>query len=462
MEGLFLCVLRMSLTASYAILVILLLRLPLKKAPRSVSYALWSVAAFRLVCPVSFRSAFSLLPSDAGRQSANIVVRRAAQAAAAVLPAQGSGSGAASAASPVSVGAGIVPFLTEIGTALWLAGIAAMLAYQVVSLLLLRGRLKGARHTGRGIREAEGLRTPFVLGVFRPAIYLPAALPAVEREIVVRHERAHIRRLDHLVKPLAFVVLSIHWFNPLAWVAFSRMSADMELSCDERVLRELGGGVKKAYSSSLLAMAAGRSVPLAGPLAFGEGNIKSRIQNILRYRRPAFWVIFAAVLAAGGVGFGLLANPGAASGQGLPAQELYRLRTPYVGDASRVGGIFSRLPVPETLQHDGIRLFTKAQPYGVEVNFKAAAAEKQAFSIPGNQAVFNRSAVMLFALVQNASYVDFVVSDGSSPLTVRRTREWANTAMGEDVWNAASTQSAFSALYAKTMANYPDSYKAGK
>lgn len=184
-----------------------------------------------------------------------------------------------------------------------------ILVYSVTSVMILKRRLKSAQHIERNIYEADNLKTPFVLGIFRPGIYIPAGLTKEEKSLIIRHEQTHIRRFDHIVKPFAFFVLSIHWFNPLVWIAFLLMSTDMELSCDEKVIKEMGGEIKKAYSASLLSLAMGKRILNGSPLAFGEGNVKGRIKNVLNYRKPSFWIIVSAVIAVVVVSIGLLANP---------------------------------------------------------------------------------------------------------------------------------------------------------
>ena len=163
----------------------------------------------------------------------------------------------------------------------------------------------------KNIYEAKNLKTPFVLGLIRPKIYLPVGLNVKEeQDYILLHEQTHIHRKDHIIKILAFLILSIHWFNPLVWIAFMLMSTDMELSCDERVLKEMNEDIKKPYANSLLSLAAGRHIINGSPLAFGEGNVKGRIKNVLNYKKPRFWIIcFIEFIVIVAVGVGLMANP---------------------------------------------------------------------------------------------------------------------------------------------------------
>jgi hypothetical protein len=209
----------------------------------------------------------------------------------------------------VTASASPLQIYIQIGKYIWILGIAAMLLYSIISILLLKHRLKGARNIEGRIYEVDNLKTPFALGVFKPRIYVPAGLDMNENSYIIRHEQTHIRRFDHIIKPFSFLVLSIHWFNPLVWIAFVLMGADMELSCDERVIKEMGSEIKRAYSVSLLSFATGKRIINGSPLAFGEGSVGGRIKNVLNYKRPAFWVTAAAIIIAAAVGIGLLANP---------------------------------------------------------------------------------------------------------------------------------------------------------
>lgn len=315
---LFLQVLNMSFTASVVILAVIALRLLLHRAPKVFSYALWLVVLFRLLCPLSFESVLSLFPANPQPLTQGVLYAPTPtvdtglavidQSINPILPP----ATPAASANPMQIWA-------LAGGVLWLAGGAALLLYSLFSLWRLRRRLRQAIPMEGNIYQVAGLQTPFVLGIFRPKIYLPASLNETEARYILLHEQIHIRRRDPLFKLLGFLALCIHWFNPLVWLAFFLASRDMEMSCDERVVAQLGYGIKRAYSSSLLSLAAGRHLGGA-PLAFGEGDTKSRIRHVLRYRKPALWVTIVAALLAVALGIGLALNPAESTLKGLLAQ----------------------------------------------------------------------------------------------------------------------------------------------
>jgi beta-lactamase regulating signal transducer with metallopeptidase domain len=326
-ETLFPQILSMTLTASLVIVLVLVARLALRRVPKIFSYALWAVVLFRLVCPVSFSSPFSLVPGGSGSavsgwgddyvgqtmlyENFRPEYQTAVDHGIAPIPAQGdSGSYVVTAPDGISPPATVASTVWPVLGGIWLAGIAGMLAYSVISLLRLRRRLVGAVRLRDNIWLADHIATPFVLGVLRPRIYLPSALPLEERSYIILHEQTHIRRGDHLVKILAFLVLCVHWFNPLVWAAFLFSMRDMEMCCDERVLRELGEKVRGDYSASLLRLATGRRIIAGTPLAFGEGDTRDRVQNVLRYKKPAAWVVVIAVVTVSTLGVALAANQG--------------------------------------------------------------------------------------------------------------------------------------------------------
>jgi len=312
MGELFLTVLNMSLTASYVILFVMLIRLPLKKAPKFISYALWSVVAFRLIIPFSFESIFSLMPRTQNTNSVpiphDIIYQQIPQINTGIKSVDSFGSQSLPAPA-VEASANPLQIYVELGAYLWALGIIALFVYSLVSTIILKRKLKSAQLIEKNIFEVNNLKTPFVLGLIRPKIYLPVGLNVDERSYVLLHEKTHIRRKDHVTKIAAFLILCIHWFNPLVWIAFKLMSMDMELSCDERVLKKMDKDIRKAYANSLLSLAAGRHILNGSPLAFGEGNVKRRIKNVLNNKKPTFWIVVVSVILAVAVGIGLMLNP---------------------------------------------------------------------------------------------------------------------------------------------------------
>lgn len=310
MEDVFLRVLNMGITAGYCVLVLLFVRLFLKKLPKIYSYVLWSVVYFRLLCPYSIKSVFSLLginpqtvPSDIGMQPLPHITSGMPQMDVAI------NTGLAQAAPTAGASVNPMQVIVYGATVIWGLGVLLLFSYSVWSVMRLKRRLKDARFLGENLYESERLHTPFVLGFFTPRIYLPARLGEQERVYVLAHERTHIRRRDYLIKEAAFLVTCIYWFHPLVWLAFYLMCRDMEMSCDESVIRSMGQERKKEYSAALLSLASGRQILNGSPLAFGERGIRGRITNVLHYKRPAFWGGAAIVIVLAAVLLGLALNP---------------------------------------------------------------------------------------------------------------------------------------------------------
>jgi len=320
-ESLFISVLNMSLTASYVILAVILVRLILRKSPKAISYALWAAVGFRLSIPLTIESIFSLIPfrpqpiPQVAALGEHVSFGASAGAALKAIGDAVNGGlgtitvylGRTSDGYPITTEAYHSGVWLMFGSYLWIIGLAVLLIYSAVSIFMLNRRLRSAVPIDGRIYEAGNIKTPFVLGLFRPKIYIPAGLSEDEKSYIILHEQAHIRRFDHLVKIAAFFILCVHWFNPLVWVAFLLMSSDMEMACDERVIKEMGSKIKQAYSTSLLSMATGRRMINGSPLAFGEGNLKGRIKNILNFKRPATWAMVASIvlIAALIIGFSL-------------------------------------------------------------------------------------------------------------------------------------------------------------
>lgn len=314
-------ILNMSLTASVAIVFVLLLRLLLKKAPKVISYALWAVVLIRLLCPVSIESGLSLF----GLFDTPTVDMTEHSSAVEYIPSNIVHTEFPEVVLPVpGVGEAITEVLPQgeeqlradplegpmfIATYIWWGGILVMAAYGIMTYLRLRRRLITASPLRDNIYLADDIDSPFVMGLFRPKIYLPSAMEEREQSYILLHEQHHIRRLDHVVKALAFVALCIHWFNPLVWLAFILSGKDMEMSCDEAVVRKLGTQIRADYTASLLSLATGKRIIAGMPLAFGEGNTKGRIRNLANWKKPAFWVVLVAVILCVVTAVCLLTNP---------------------------------------------------------------------------------------------------------------------------------------------------------
>ncbi len=310
MSEVFLKVLNMSISASWLVLAVLLLRLALKRAPKWVSVVLWGFVAVRLICPFSIESVLSLIPSaetvspeimmdwtpsiTTGIESVDTVINPIITQAFAPKP--------YASANPLQIW---IPILGN----LWVLGILAMLIYTAVSYILLRRRVGTAVLLEKNIYQSENVVSPFVLGILKPKIYLPFQMDGQNLEYVIAHEEAHIRRKDHWWKPVGFLLLALHWFNPLMWLGYILLCRDIELACDEKVIKEMDNTSKADYTQALVACSVNRRRIAACPLAFGEVGVKERVKSVMNYKKPAFWIIVAAILSCVAVAVCFLTNP---------------------------------------------------------------------------------------------------------------------------------------------------------
>lgn len=466
LNQLFIQILNMGITSAYCIAAVLAVRLLLWKAPRKYLYVLWLVVAFRLVCPVSVSTEFSLFNLDRFSQSA---------------PASGNGSmeyipeqfgqmeepevhtgvkaadtlintqlpRAAAAASERSSLKNLlyvnghyrepVAVFLFFGKYVWVFGMLVFLLYMAVSLRRMGRKVRMAvkAEEGEGIYECDGLASPFTMGFFRPRIYLPWGLQGKQREMILLHERYHICRKDHLVKLFSFCLLAVYWFHPLVWAAWICMCRDMEMSCDEHVLEILGEGQKKEYCQTLLAFAVDRRSVSRMPLAFGEHDVKSRIRHNLGFRKPALWVGVLAALVIGAVliVFGTNGvqredpdgNPDAAvagsqaeetdealSGVSEAARLLYKARNPYIGDAPADGRLLGAIAAarPDSVFAGlsyKMELQTSEEPYEfhflLEENGESLKVdETDAPKLDGDMQI---TAVLMLALIDNLGEVQW-------------------------------------------------------
>ncbi len=319
MSGVFLKIVNMSISAGWLVLAVLLLRLILKKAPKWVCVLLWGLVAVRLICPISFESVLSLIPS-AETVSPGIMLDAA--------PEIHTGIGVLNSAINPVISQSFTPnpgdsanplqIWIPIAAVVWLVGFAGMLAYTAVSFLLLRRKVATAVLLQGNIFQSEYVDSPFVLGIIKPRIYMPFQMDGEQLALVIAHEQAHIRRKDHWWKPLGFLLLAIHWFNPLMWLGYILLCRDIELACDEKVIRDMDSQTKADYSEALVACSVSRRRIAACPLAFGEVGVKARVKSVLHYKKPAFWLVAAAIVLCIAAAVCFLTDPPMSTMDALP------------------------------------------------------------------------------------------------------------------------------------------------
>ena len=300
----------MSISASYIVLAVLLLRLVFKKAPKWLFVVLWGIVALRLIFPFSIESVLSLLPSGE-TVSPDIMTDR--------TPSVDTGIPIINNTLNPIIGGSFAPtpgdsanplqIWIPVFTAVWLLGVASLLIYTVASYLRVRSKVMTAVRLEGNVYQSENVVSPFVLGVVKPKIYLPFEINEKNRAHVIAHEMAHIRRRDHVWKPLGFLLLAVYWFNPLMWIGYVILCRDIELACDEKVIKTLDHDARAEYSESLLGCSVNRRMIAACPLAFGEVGVKARVKSVLSYKKPAFWLIIAAIVASVAVAICFLTVP---------------------------------------------------------------------------------------------------------------------------------------------------------
>jgi len=465
LEELFVNLLNMSITAGYVVVAVILLRLLLRKAPRWISCSLWALVGLRLLLPFSFESVMSLIPSST---TVTPDILYSAE------PAIGSGVPTVNSVVNPTIAGSLTPAVTDsaspmqivisIAGIVWLVGILAMVLYSAVTYVRLRRKVDSAILLRNNVYKSDAISSPFVLGIVKPRIYLPFAVGEVDSGYVISHEQTHIRRKDHWIKPFGFLLLTVYWFNPLMWVAYVLLCRDIEVACDEAVIKDIGGNEKKAYSLALLNCAVKRRNIAMCPLAFGEVGIKERVKNVLNYKKPAFWIIIVAVIACIVAGICLLSNPkekADASYEHPNAEQLFEYRTAYVGDNSAVGNIVSLLEFPSDVKYDHIELQTSAEPYGVDVYFSVTPEVKAAYntSEPDNIDVFRENACIMFSLIGNADEVTFRLDDSTgNPADLQFTREWAESIVGADLWAESSSAEKLDSLITQITDHVKNAY----
>ena len=312
MNELFLKIINMSISASWLVLAVLILRFILKNAPKWVNVLLWGIVAVRLICPFSFESALSLIPS-AETIPLNIGMDTTPTINSGINAINNAVNPIISQSNTPMAGASVNPLQITIGIYeyIWIFGMIALAIYTAISYWRLCRKIDTAVRYKDNIFQSENVSSPFVLGIIKPRIYLPFNINGQDLEHVVAHEQAHIRRKDHWWKPLGFLLLTIHWFNPLMWLAYVLLCRDIELACDEKVIKELGNKQRADYTQALVACSVNRRMIAACPLAFGEVGVKERVKSVMNYKKPAFWVIVLAVATCIIVAICFLTNPAA-------------------------------------------------------------------------------------------------------------------------------------------------------
>lgn len=403
MDSLFTSVLEISWQAGLIALAVMAVRPLLRRAPRRAVCMLWLLVALRLLLParLTVEIPVSLQQPESPPIQAYQELRQQEKAYVSTPPEQ-----RPEMAGPVAAqGFALLDQLP----AIWLTGVGCMALYMALSLLRMRWRLRAAPRIQDNVYRCTDWSTPFVLGVIAPRIYVPETVSEQDFPQVLAHERCHIRRWDHVWKPLAFLLLAVNWFNPVLWAAYVLLGRDMERACDEMVLKNADAAQRAAYSRALVSCAAQPKMAAVCPLAFGEVAVKERVKNVLNYKKPALWAVILLVVAAAIIGVCLLTKPSYKNVGTLDAEKLFALRTEYVGDNAAVSGILDALGLPEmgdTADSDtyaySIRLDTNREPMGVTVCYAFAG------DVPERSAEWNRQMAqrgyIAMALIDNIDW----------------------------------------------------------
>ncbi len=311
MEAVFLKIINMSISSAWLIFAIVIIRVFLKKAPRFINMLLWGIVAVKLILPFSFESVLSLVPSgETVPQNIMITENPVIHSGVTVID-KTLNPMITDAFAPTDISSSVNPMqiIVFVSALVWLVGIAGMLLYSVISYFILKNRVKASLNVLENIYICDGIASPFILGFFRPRIYIPSDMPEEQRNYVLAHERAHIKRLDYIWKPIGFCILAMHWFNPAVWVAYILFCRDIEYACDEKVIKNMEKGEITAYTETLLGCSVAKKLITVCPIAFGEVGVKQRIKFVLNYKKPVFWVTVIAVSVCIAAAVFFLADP---------------------------------------------------------------------------------------------------------------------------------------------------------
>ena len=418
MDSLFTSVLEISWQAGLIALAVMAVRPLLRRAPRRAVCMLWLLVALRLLLParLTVESPVSLQQPESPPLQAYQELRQQEKVYVSAPPEQRPEMAGPAAAQGFA--------LLDQLPAIWLTGVGCMALYMALSLLRMRWRLRAAPRIQDNVYRCTDWSTPFVLGVLAPRIYVPETVSEQDFPQVLAHERCHIRRWDHVWKPLAFLLLAVNWFNPVLWAAYVLLGRDMERACDEMVLKNATPIQRAAYSRALVACAAQPKMAAVCPLAFGEVAVKERVKNVLNYKKPALWAVILLVVAAAIIGACLLTKPGYKNVGTLDAEKLFALRTEYIGDNAAVGAILDALGFRAAgAAGDGqaytysFEVETASEPYGVVVRYDFAGA------LPQRTAEWNREMArrgyLALALIDNAEWLRWedIGAEGETPVS---------------------------------------------
>ena len=418
MDSLFTSVLEISWQAGLIALAVMAVRPLLRRAPRRAVCMLWLLVALRLLLParLTVESPVSLQQPESPPIQAYQELRQQEKVYVSTPPEQRPEMAGPAAAQGFA--------LLDQLPAIWLTGVGCMALYMALSLLRMRWRLRAAPRIQDNVYRCTDWSTPFVLGVLAPRIYVPETVSEQDFPQVLAHERCHIRRWDHVWKPLAFLLLAVNWFNPVLWAAYVLLGRDMERACDEMVLKNATPIQRAAYSRALVACAAQPKMAAVCPLAFGEVAVKERVKNVLNYKKPALWAVILLVVAAAIIGACLLTKPGYKNVGTLDAEKLFALRTEYIGDNAAVGAILDALGFRAAgAAGDGqaytysFEVETASEPYGVVVRYAFTGA------LPQRTAEWNRQMAqrgyIALALIDNAEWLRWedIGAEGETPVS---------------------------------------------
>ena len=310
MQGLFIKLFNMSITATWIALAVILIRLFLKKAPRYFTVLMWGLVGIRLLIPFSIESAFSLIPS-AETVPPDIIYSSSPTIHTGISIFNSTVNPIISESLAPAAGDSVTPMqvISSVAANAWVVGMGIMLIYSVFSYIRIKRKVKEAAHVEGKVWECDGIDTPFILGIIKPKIYLPSSLTAEDKGYVIAHEMAHLKRRDHVWKPLGFMLLTVYWFNPVLWVAYVLLCKDIELATDQKVIKALGEDIKRPYSEALINCSVPRRAISACPVAFGESSVKERVKAVLNYKKASFWIILVAVVSCITLAVVFLTNP---------------------------------------------------------------------------------------------------------------------------------------------------------